>query len=165
MPRIEIAFLPDAQIAGVVTSRAIDLRVLTVFGGAFAHFGIVTIGALRGRTVRAVTLGTLHRFVNHRFVLLFDHLKTVTTLVALGTQLGRLLDRFVRLRSVIPKRKRGGIRTADRLMAHVATDTLPTVSRNRHAAFQIRTRRARDAFARATIEGLLGGGRSRVPVS
>jgi hypothetical protein len=102
--------------------------------------------------------------MNLSVALFFDYFKAVTPFVTLGAQLRRLLDRFVRLCGIVPKRKRSVIRIANRLMTYITTDIPPSGLIDRYATFQIGTRRAGDALAGATVERLFSSGCILIPV-
>ena len=97
------AILPDTETAGIVTRRAVHLRVPRVFYCRLADRHIVTVGAFGGESVDAMTAGAFPTLVNLGTFLLFNHLKAMSTLVAFSAQLGRALHSRKRACGWIPE--------------------------------------------------------------
>jgi len=127
--RISIRVLPDAQTAGIVASRAADVRMLRVSRCSAPCSRIVAISAFHRRVVGTMAARTFPSFVRGRDGLLPDHFKPMLLSVAFGAQFGSVADRLVALLRLIPKRERRRVRVADRLMTHIARNAFPILFR------------------------------------
>ena len=63
MPRTGIRIVPNDQSPSIMTRGAIDLRVILVLLGANANRRVMAIGAIRWRSMRAMTLRTFPAIV------------------------------------------------------------------------------------------------------
>ena len=82
-----------------------------------------------------------------------NHPKAVLFGVTLAAQFIAGFDRFICASFRIPKRKRGGVRVANGLMADVTADVLPFRACNGHTPGEIGTRFTRCALACRAIFG------------
>ena len=80
-----IRIVPDAELACVMASRAIDGGVAQMFAGAIAHLRIVAILAGRWTTVRPMAVRAKQVIVSDGSDLLFDHFKPMLAFVTMGT--------------------------------------------------------------------------------